>query len=87
MSILSAPPSKPLQTACHIQQDEVLELSNIPYQAWKIRSGTVALCRVVDGIRHCFFTAHEGEVIFGVAAQDSGMVAIAIEPAIITAIP
>ena len=52
-----------------------------------MRSGTVALCRVVDGIRHCFFTAHEGEVIFGVAAQDNGLVAIAIEPAVITAIP
>ena len=87
MSILSTPPSLTQQTACHIQQDEVLALNDIPHQAWKIRSGTVALCRVVDGIRHCFFTAHEGEVIFGVAAQDSGMVAIAIEPAVITAIP
>lgn len=87
MSILSAPlQQQPTQTACHIQQDEVLEL-NVPNQAWKIRSGTVALCRVVDGIRHCFFTAHEGEVIFGIASQDSGLVAIAIEPAVITAIP
>ncbi len=86
MSTLSAPPQQTTQTACHIQPDEVLEL-NDPDQAWQIRSGTVALCRVVDGIRHCFFTAHEGEVIFGVGAQESGLVAIAIEPAVITAIP
>ncbi len=86
MSTLSAPPQPTTQTACHIQPDEVLEL-NVPDQAWKIHSGTVALCRVVDGIRHCFFTAHEGEVIFGVGAQENGLVAIAIEPAIITAIP
>ena len=87
MSTLHAPTSQPTQTACHIEQDEVLVLSDVPHQAWRVRSGTVALCRVVDGIRHCFFTAHEGEVIFGVAAPDSGMVAIAIEPAVITAIP
>ncbi len=86
MSILSTPPQHITQTACHIQPDEILEL-NVPNQAWKICSGTVALCRVVDGIRHCFFTAHEGEVIFGVAAQENGLVAIAIEPAVITAIP
>ncbi|WP_458789349.1 hypothetical protein [Adonisia turfae] len=86
MSTLSAQPRDTLKKACHIQQDEILEL-NVPEQAWQIRSGTVALCRVVDGIRHCFFTAHEGEVIFGVSAKDSGMIAIAIEPAVITAIP
>lgn len=86
MSTLSAPSPSSLQTACHIEQDEVLEL-NISEQAWRINSGTVALCRTVDGIRHCFFTAHAGEVIFGVASQDSGLVAIAIEPAVITAIP
>ena len=86
MSSLSTPRPSSLQTACHIEQDEVLEL-NISEQAWRINSGTVALCRTVDGIRRCFFTAHAGEVIFGVAAQDSGLVAIAIEPAVITAIP
>ncbi len=86
MSTLSTPPQQTFQTACHIQQDEVLEL-NVPEQAWQIRSGTVALCRVVNGIRHCFFTAHAGEVIFGVAPQESGLVAIAIEPVVITAIP
>ncbi|MEM8612256.1 MAG: hypothetical protein AAGF93_09585 [Cyanobacteria bacterium P01_H01_bin.105] len=86
MSTLSTPPQPHLQTACHIEQNEFLEL-NGPERAWKIRSGTVALCRVVDGIRHCFFTAHEGEVIFGVAAKDNGLIAIAIEPAVITAIP
>lgn len=86
MATLSAPPPAELQTACHIQQDEVLEL-NSPEQAWQVRSGTVALCRTVDGIHHCFFTAHAGEVIFGVSAQDSEVVAIAIEPAVITAIP
>lgn len=86
MSILSAPPQKKSPKACHIQQDEVLEL-NMPDQAWKVSSGTVALCRVVDGIRQCFFTAHEGEVIFGVATHESGLIAIAIEPAVITAIP
>ncbi|MEM9266551.1 MAG: hypothetical protein AAGA46_13605 [Cyanobacteria bacterium P01_F01_bin.13] len=85
MSILSASPNTPIKTACHIQQDEVLEL-NASEQAWQIRSGTVALCRTVDGIRRCFFTAHAGEVIFGVAAQESSLVAIAIEPAVITAI-
>lgn len=85
MSTLHAPSKPQLQTACHIKQNEILEL-NTPEQAWKIRSGTVVLCRIVDGIRHCFFTAHEGEVIFGVAAQESGLVAIAIEPAVITAI-
>ncbi len=86
MSTSSAPPQPSLQPACHIQQDEVLEL-NRPNQAWQVRSGTVALCRTVDGIRRCFFTAHAGEVIFGVAAQDSNLVAIAIEPAVIAAIP
>ncbi|MBE9066703.1 hypothetical protein IQ260_08565 [Leptolyngbya cf. ectocarpi LEGE 11479] len=83
---LSTPPQSALSKACHIQQDEVLEL-NVSEQAWQVRSGTVALCRTIDGIRRCFFTAHAGEVIFGVAAQDSGLVAIAIEPAVITAIP
>ena len=75
-----------MPAACHIQQDEVIDL-NIPEQAWQIRSGTVALCRMVDGIRQCFFTAHAGEVIFGVATPDSELVAIAIEPAVIAAIP
>ncbi|MBT9315148.1 hypothetical protein [Leptothoe spongobia] len=86
MSILSAPPQSQLQTACRIEQDEIIPL-NGPEQAWHIRSGTVALCRTIDGIRRCFFTAHAGEVIFGIAAQDSEMVAIAIEPVVITAIP
>lgn len=86
MSTLIAPPQAAAKTACHIQQDEILEL-NVPEQAWQVSSGTVALCRIVDGIRHCFFTAHAGEVIFGVAAQENGLVAIAIEPAVITAIP
>lgn len=86
MATLSAPPQADKQTACHIQQDEVLEL-NSPEQAWRVSSGTVALCRTVDGIHRCFFTAHAGEVIFGVSAQENGLVAIAIEPAVITAIP
>ena len=86
MAILSTPPKQTPQTACRIQPDEILEL-NVPDQAWQIQSGTVALCHLVDGVRHCFFTAHEGEVIFGVATQESGLVAIALEPAIITAIP
>ena len=86
MSTLSARPQSHLQTACHIEQNQDLEL-NQSEQAWKVSSGTVALCRVVDGIRHCFFTAHEGEVIFGVAAQDNDLIAIAIKPAVITAIP
>ena len=51
MSTPSALPQSHLQTACHIEQNQVLEL-NQPEQAWKISSGTVALCRVVDGIRH-----------------------------------
>ncbi|NEQ50083.1 MAG: hypothetical protein F6K11_08125 [Leptolyngbya sp. SIO3F4] len=86
MSILSAPPQSQIQTACRIEQDEIIHL-NSPEQAWHIHSGTVALCRTIDGIRRCFFTAHAGEVIFGVAAQDSEIVAIAIEPVVITAIP
>lgn len=86
MSTLSPSPQAEPQAACRIQQDEVLDL-NTPEKAWQIHSGTVALCRTVDGIRRCFFTAHAGEVIFGVSAQDSGLVAIAIEPAVITAIP
>ena len=86
MSTLSVSPQSQLQTACRIEQDEIIEL-NTPEQAWQIRSGTVALCRTIDGIRRCFFTAHAGEVIFGVAAQDSELVAIAIEPVVITAIP
>lgn len=85
MSNLSTPPQSQLQTACRIEQDEIINL-NGP-EAWQIRSGTVALCRTIDGIRRCFFTAHAGEVIFGVATQDSEMVAIAIEPVVITAIP
>ncbi|MEO0867071.1 MAG: hypothetical protein AAFY17_01245 [Cyanobacteria bacterium J06642_11] len=76
----SAPPE------CHIQQDEVLKLSG-PERAWQIHSGTLALCRTVDGIRRCFFTAHAGEVIFGGIEQESGMFAIAIEPVVIQAIP
>ncbi|MEM6254045.1 MAG: hypothetical protein AAF821_14090 [Cyanobacteria bacterium P01_D01_bin.156] len=71
---------------CHIQQDQILDL-NGPDQAWQVNSGTLALCRTVDGIRSCFFTAHAGEVIFGGAAQDSSLFAIAIEPAVIKAIP
>lgn len=86
MSTLSASPQSQAQTACHIEQDTVIEL-NVPEQAWHIHSGTVALCRTIDGIRRCFFTAHAGEVIFGVATQDSELVAIAIEPVVITAIP
>lgn len=86
MSILSTPPQSPLQTVCHIQQDEILEL-NRPEQAWQVRSGKLALCRTVNGIRRCFFTAYAGEVIFGVSTPDSGLVAIAIEPAVIKAIP
>ena len=85
MSISSVLPQPSLQTACHIERDEILNLDD-PDQAWQIRSGTVALCRTVDGIRRCFFTAHAGEVIFGTGTPDSGLVAIAIEPAVITAI-
>ena len=85
MSNLSAPPLSQRQTACRIEQDEIINL-NGP-EAWQITSGTVALCRTIDGIRRCFFTAHAGEVIFGVATQDSEMVAIAMEPVVITAIP
>lgn len=79
-------PQAPALPECHIQQDEVLDL-NGPEQAWQINSGTLALCRTVDGIRRCFFTAHAGEVIFGGTAQESGLFAIAIEPVVITAIP
>ena len=86
MSTLSTLPPSQLQTACHLNPDDVIDLG-IPEQAWQIHSGTVALCRTIDGIRRCFFTAHAGEVIFGVATQDSEMVAIAIEPVVITAIP
>ncbi|MEA5465952.1 hypothetical protein [Leptothoe sp. PORK10 BA2] len=86
MATLSTLPRADRPTACHIQRDEILEL-NSPEQAWQVRSGTVALCRTVDGIRRCFFTAHAGEVIFGMSGQESGWVAIAIEPAVITAIP
>ena len=86
MSTLSVSPQPQLQMACRIEQDEIIEL-NTPEQAWQICSGSVALCRTIDGIRRCFFTAHAGEVIFGVAAQDSELVAIAIEPVVITAIP
>ena len=85
MSTLSLLSQPSMQTACHIQQDEMLVLNGTE-QALQIRSGTIALCRTVNGIRHCFFTAHAGEIIFGVAPQDSELVAIAIEPAVITTI-
>ena len=85
MSLRTSPRPSP-SSECHIQQDEVLAL-NGPEQAWQINSGTLALCRTVDGIRRCFFTAHAGEVIFGGVAQDNGLFAIAIEPAVLTAIP
>lgn len=83
---LSQPFLPTAPSECHIQQDEVLDL-NGPEQAWQVNSGTLALCQSVDGIRRCFFTAHAGEVIFGGVAQESGLFAIAIEPAVITAIP
>ncbi|NEP54969.1 MAG: hypothetical protein F6K65_41790 [Moorea sp. SIO3C2] len=85
MSRVSDRPQTAVPSACHIQLAEVMEL-NDPNQAWQVRSGTVVLCRIVDGVQQCFFTAHAGEVIFGVPTQDSELVAIAIEPATITAI-
>ena len=62
---------------------------NDPTQAWQVQSGHMALCRVAlengkpRGQRQCFFTVNPGEVIFGVASQESELIAIALEPTVV----
>ncbi|MEO1402375.1 MAG: hypothetical protein AAFV72_14190 [Cyanobacteria bacterium J06635_1] len=71
-----------------IQDHEAFAL-NDPNQAWQVKSGHIALCRVAlkngkpTGQRQCFFTVNPGEVVFGVSPQDSELVAIALEPTVV----
>jgi hypothetical protein len=72
----------------HLQDQETFPL-NDPNAAWQVQSGLIALCRIshqsgkADGAPQCFFTVHAGEVIFGVEAQDTELVALALRPAVV----
>ncbi|MEL6135956.1 MAG: hypothetical protein AAFQ61_07930 [Cyanobacteria bacterium J06626_23] len=66
----------------HIPDHESLPL-NTPNAAWQVQSGSVALCRMALGQPQCFFTVNPGEIIFGVEADDTDLVALALEPTVV----
>lgn len=62
-------------------------LLNDPDLAWRVLSGRVAICRLPGNTAaekgQCFFTVKPGEVIFGVAPQETALVAIALQPTVV----